>query len=187
MKVPSIACVAALAHVHCEDECPWRGSALPKLLLLVTQAGAACTHTHQPRRTCNARITLHHPQVERGPGGAVGEALEAKGLDMVRRDWCPLSKEAGNYALGLILSGETAAQRRRACWPPAGRIVLRCACSWQAGRRGQLARQGGEEREEQAARRRVVACSASSQQHALPAAAAPAPAPCLHACRPAQG
>jgi DNA polymerase alpha subunit A len=45
-------------------------------------------------------------QVERGPGGgALVEALEAKGLDMVRRDWCPLSKNTGNYALQQILSG----------------------------------------------------------------------------------
>ncbi len=41
-----------------------------------------------------------------GPNG--GEVLEAKGLDIVRRDWCPLSKEAGSYALNQILSGE--------CW-----------------------------------------------------------------------
>jgi hypothetical protein len=46
-------------------------------------------------------------QVERGPGGGpLLEALEAKGLDMVRRDWCPLSKDTGNYALQQILSGE---------------------------------------------------------------------------------
>lgn len=51
-------------------------------------------------------------QVERAPPGSptpLLEALEAKGLDMVRRDWCPLSKDTGNYALNQILSGETAA------------------------------------------------------------------------------
>lgn len=31
---------------------------------------------------------------------------EMKGLDMVRRDWCPLSKAVGNYVLGQILSGK---------------------------------------------------------------------------------
>jgi DNA polymerase elongation subunit (family B) len=30
---------------------------------------------------------------------------EEKGLDQVRRDWCPLSKEAGRFALRHILSG----------------------------------------------------------------------------------
>ena len=32
--------------------------------------------------------------------------IEQKGLDIVRRDWCPLSKDAGNYALDQILSGQ---------------------------------------------------------------------------------
>ena len=41
-----------------------------------------------------------------GGGGGVREVLEAKGLDIVRRDWCPLSKDAGNFALKEILSGE---------------------------------------------------------------------------------
>lgn len=31
---------------------------------------------------------------------------EMKGLDMVRRDWCPLSKSVGNYVLSQILSGK---------------------------------------------------------------------------------
>ena len=31
---------------------------------------------------------------------------ELKGLDMVRRDWCPLSKAVGNYVLKEILSGK---------------------------------------------------------------------------------
>jgi DNA polymerase alpha subunit A len=31
---------------------------------------------------------------------------ELKGLDMVRRDWCPLSKSVGNYVLKEILSGK---------------------------------------------------------------------------------
>jgi len=32
---------------------------------------------------------------------------EVKGLDMVRRDWCPLSKEIGNHVLGEILSSQS--------------------------------------------------------------------------------
>ena len=31
---------------------------------------------------------------------------EIKGLDMVRRDWCPLSKSVGNFVLSQILSGK---------------------------------------------------------------------------------
>lgn len=31
---------------------------------------------------------------------------ELKGLDMVRRDWCPLSKRVGNFVLSEILSGK---------------------------------------------------------------------------------
>lgn len=31
--------------------------------------------------------------------------MEQKGLDIVRRDWCPLSKDCGNFALRAILSG----------------------------------------------------------------------------------
>ena len=34
------------------------------------------------------------------------QVIEQKGLDIVRRDWCPLSKDAGNYALDQILSGQ---------------------------------------------------------------------------------
>ena len=32
---------------------------------------------------------------------------EMKGLDMVRRDWCPISKAVGNYVLDQILSGKS--------------------------------------------------------------------------------
>ena len=38
--------------------------------------------------------------------GAGKVQKEVKGLDMVRRDWCPLSKNLGNYVLDLILSGK---------------------------------------------------------------------------------
>ena len=33
-----------------------------------------------------------------------GTTQEIKGIDLVRRDWCPLSKEVGNYFLQKILS-----------------------------------------------------------------------------------
>lgn len=33
-------------------------------------------------------------------------STELKGLDMVRRDWCPLSKNVGNFVLKEILSGK---------------------------------------------------------------------------------
>jgi hypothetical protein len=68
------------------------------------------------------------PQVERGPGGgALVEALEAKGLDMVRRDWCPLSKDTGNYALQQILSGEEGARWLAACLAVEG-LSGSCSC-----------------------------------------------------------
>lgn len=33
------------------------------------------------------------------------QVREKKGLDIVRRDWCELSRDVGNYALDQILSG----------------------------------------------------------------------------------
>eukprot|EP00951_Prasinocladus_malaysianus_P026379 scaffold234105_cov47-Prasinocladus_malaysianus.AAC.1 len=39
------------------------------------------------------------------PSGEVRLEMEQKGLDIVRRDWCPLSKDCGNFALKQILSG----------------------------------------------------------------------------------
>lgn len=35
----------------------------------------------------------------------MGQVVEQKGLDIVRRDWCALSKDVGNFALARILSG----------------------------------------------------------------------------------
>lgn len=35
------------------------------------------------------------------------QVQEQKGLDMVRRDWCPLSKDVGNFALREILSAKS--------------------------------------------------------------------------------
>jgi len=45
-------------------------------------------------------------KVERAPDGSQIETVEAKGLDMVRRDWCPLAKQASQFALDRILSCE---------------------------------------------------------------------------------
>lgn len=44
-------------------------------------------------------------KVEPGPNGTSVEVVEQKGLDIVRRDWSPLCKDAGNAALGHILGG----------------------------------------------------------------------------------
>ena len=38
--------------------------------------------------------------------GSVTLEKELKGLDLVRRDWCPLSKNTGKYVVDKILSGE---------------------------------------------------------------------------------
>ena len=43
--------------------------------------------------------------VETRPDGAVVTTRETKGLDLVRRDWCTLSREAGSRVLDYILSG----------------------------------------------------------------------------------
>ena len=44
----------------------------------------------------------------KGPDGktVISYKKEVKGLDMVRRDWCPLSKKCGQFVLDRILSGE---------------------------------------------------------------------------------
>lgn len=45
-------------------------------------------------------------KVEKAPDGSEIEVAEAKGLDMVRRDWCPLAKQASQFSLDQILSGK---------------------------------------------------------------------------------
>ena len=45
------------------------------------------------------------PGAPPGPDGAPATSREAKGLDIVRRDWCPLAKDVGNKALDAILGG----------------------------------------------------------------------------------
>ncbi|GFR41815.1 hypothetical protein Agub_g2585, partial [Astrephomene gubernaculifera] len=44
-------------------------------------------------------------KLEPDGGGKLVEVMEQKGLDIVRRDWCPLSKDVGNFALSAVLSG----------------------------------------------------------------------------------
>lgn len=39
--------------------------------------------------------------------GSLSETKELKGLDIVRRDWCGLAKDAGEYVIGEILSTQT--------------------------------------------------------------------------------
>eukprot|EP00962_Isochrysis_galbana_P007069 scaffold1903_cov73-Isochrysis_galbana.AAC.1 len=40
---------------------------------------------------------------------------ETKGLDLVRRDWCNLSREAGSTVLDFILSGRRVPPCERGC------------------------------------------------------------------------
>ncbi|XP_048866083.1 LOW QUALITY PROTEIN: DNA polymerase alpha catalytic subunit [Brienomyrus brachyistius] len=44
--------------------------------------------------------------VDLAPGGRYTTRQELKGLDIVRRDWCDLAKECGNYVIGQILSDQ---------------------------------------------------------------------------------
>ena len=52
---------------------------------------------------CSTASWQAQPLLMPGPGWQV---VEQKGLDIVRRDWCPLSKDVGNYVLARILSGQ---------------------------------------------------------------------------------
>lgn len=45
-------------------------------------------------------------KIEVAADGSTVEIMEQKGLDIVRRDWSPLSKDVGNFALRAILSGQ---------------------------------------------------------------------------------
>ncbi|BFZ06575.1 hypothetical protein BsWGS_09614 [Bradybaena similaris] len=45
--------------------------------------------------------------ISRLPDGTVTTNQELKGLDIVRRDWCDLAKEAGKFVIDQILSGES--------------------------------------------------------------------------------
>ncbi len=59
------------------------------------------------QHTMVSSSTLRHMLMVRRVG-CVAQVKEAKGLDMVRRDWCTLAKGVGNYALDEILSGRPA-------------------------------------------------------------------------------
>lgn len=41
-------------------------------------------------------------KLEAGPNGSFQEEIEQKGLDMVRRDWCPLSKVRDGSPLAAV-------------------------------------------------------------------------------------
>ena len=43
--------------------------------------------------------------ISRKDDGTIVEKAELKGLDLVRRDWCQLSKKSGEFVVGKILSG----------------------------------------------------------------------------------
>ncbi|KAJ8385816.1 hypothetical protein AAFF_G00181720 [Aldrovandia affinis] len=45
--------------------------------------------------------------VERAADGRYTTKQELKGLDIVRRDWCDLAKDCGNYVIGQILSDQS--------------------------------------------------------------------------------
>jgi len=45
--------------------------------------------------------------VEEKPDGSLVTTRETKGLDLVRRDWCTLSRQAGSAVLDFILSGKS--------------------------------------------------------------------------------
>ena len=62
----------------------------PRRLLLKKKKYAALVVNEDPR---TGQVSLHK---------------ETKGLDMVRRDWCPLSKRTGARVLDFLLSGDQA-------------------------------------------------------------------------------
>ncbi len=64
-----------------------------------------------------------------GGGPGLVEVLEAKGLDMVRRDWSMLAKDTGNYVLQQILSGGRLGQGCRTSQAPFPSPVVPCSPS----------------------------------------------------------
>lgn len=68
------------------------------MLLLKKKKYAAVTITEK---------VVPNPEKGGAPLVEIEYAKEMKGLDLVRRDWCPLSKDAGKYVLDQILSGNT--------------------------------------------------------------------------------
>ncbi|PVD18466.1 hypothetical protein C0Q70_21015 [Pomacea canaliculata] len=45
--------------------------------------------------------------ISRSADGQINTSQELKGLDIVRRDWCQLAKDTGNFVVKQILSGKT--------------------------------------------------------------------------------
>ncbi|GFR77685.1 DNA polymerase, partial [Elysia marginata] len=45
--------------------------------------------------------------ISRSADGKISQTEERKGLDIVRRDWCDLAKNAGSFVVSTILSGKT--------------------------------------------------------------------------------
>jgi len=68
------------------------------MLLLKKKKYAAVTITEK---------IVPNPEKGGAPLVEIELAKEMKGLDLVRRDWCPLSKDTGKYVLDQILSGKT--------------------------------------------------------------------------------
>lgn len=61
--------------------------------------------TQQQYTYCStSKSSLYVKSEKRKP--LVMQVQEQKGLDIVRRDWCPLSKDVGNFALREILSAK---------------------------------------------------------------------------------
>ncbi len=68
-----------------------------------------------------------------GPAGTVAWKKETKGLDLVRRDWCVISRELGGLVLDLILSGK---DKEEVAWraPGVGRQGVVLAVRARGGR-----------------------------------------------------
>ena len=65
-------------------------------------------HTHSHTLCCLGRYAAL--LATQNKDGSLDVKKEMKGLDLVRRDWCPLSKETGVKVLDYILSGLPADQ-----------------------------------------------------------------------------
>jgi hypothetical protein len=89
--------VAPLLEKMRRGEWPWHEPEPPQCKVTATTDGFASW------RRAFARVTHEQPLLVR-----LMQVQEQKGLDIVRRDWCPLSKDVGNFALAQILSGRPA-------------------------------------------------------------------------------
>ena len=74
-----------------------------------SREGAAAASRRCPRRLLLKKKKYAALVVNEDPRtGQVSLHKETKGLDMVRRDWCPLSKRTGARVLDFLLSGDQA-------------------------------------------------------------------------------